>query len=75
VDNHGSSLFWVVPDNPLAEAEQCSGELWHPMVWPHHEVELTHLPDWHLYFALASKLQMEGGRKGGREEGREQGRE
>ena len=61
----------MVPDNPLAEAKQCSSILWYPVVRPHQKVELTNLTHWHLYLALSSKLG-EGGRGGGRR-GREGG--
>ena len=75
VDDHGSPLLCVVPDNPLAEAKQCSGILWYPVVGPHQEVELANLTHWHLYLALACKLGWEGKREGEREGGREEGRE
>ena len=56
VDHHGAPFLRVVLVYPLAEVEEGGGVLGNPMVRPLEEVELLHLPHWHLGNALSCQL-------------------
>ena len=57
MDHHGTTFLRMVLENPLPEGKEVSGVERHAMIWPHQEVELSHLTNWHGYTTLSSELQ------------------
>ena len=56
MNDHGSSLLWVVSAHSLPEGEEGGGVLGYTVIRPHQEVELTYLTYRHLGTTLTGKL-------------------